>query len=76
SVSGNEGPIADAIEQALRSFPHLEVLRNGDAIIARTNLGRPTRVVIAGHTDTVPLTAEPNLPCRIEGEGIDRSRHV
>ncbi|HHV21311.1 MAG TPA: succinyl-diaminopimelate desuccinylase [Propionibacterium sp.] len=72
SVSGNEGPITDAIEAALRSFPHLEVLRNGDALIARTHLGRPTRVVIAGHTDTVPLTAEPNLPCRIEGEGDDR----
>lgn len=72
SVSGNERPIADAIEAALGGFAHLEVLRLGDAVVARTNLGRPTRVVIAGHTDTVPLTAEPNLPCRIEGEGDER----
>lgn len=72
SVSGNEGPIGDAIEAALMAYPHLDIIRNGDAIIARTHLGRPTRVVIAGHTDTVPLTAEPNLPCRIEGVGDDR----
>ncbi|MDO5500789.1 MAG: M20/M25/M40 family metallo-hydrolase, partial [Propionibacteriaceae bacterium] len=72
SVSGNEGPITDAIEAALSAYSHLELIRNGDALIARTNLGRPTRVVIAGHTDTVPLTAEPNLPCRAEGEGDNK----
>lgn len=72
SVSGNERRIADAIEAALRSCAHLEVVRNGDAVVARTDLGRPGRVVIAGHTDTVPLTSEPNLPCRVAGEGDDR----
>ncbi len=69
SVSGDESAITDAIEQALRVHPHLEVLRDGDAVIARTTLGRPERVVIAGHVDTVPLRhPEPNLPTWVEGE--------
>jgi succinyl-diaminopimelate desuccinylase len=60
SVSGNEGALADAIEQAVRTLPHLDVVRDGDAIVARTSLGRARRVVIAGHIDTVPLNE--NLP--------------
>ncbi|NHU85516.1 succinyl-diaminopimelate desuccinylase [Kocuria sp. JC486] len=55
SVSGNEGPLADAVEAALRSYPNLRVHRDGDAIVARTELGRSERVVLAGHLDTVPL---------------------
>ena len=39
SVSGDEKAIADAIEEALRGASHLEVLRDGDAIVARTNWG-------------------------------------
>ena len=62
SVSGNETELADAIETALRGFDHLEVIRDGDAIIARTNLGRAKRVVIAGHIDTVPVAD--NLPVK------------
>jgi len=62
SVSGNETELADAIESALRGFDHLEVIRDGDAIIARTNLGRAKRVVIAGHIDTVPVAD--NLPVK------------
>ena len=69
SVSGNEGPIADAVEAALRPLAHLEVLRDGDAIVARTQLGRDRRVVIAGHLDTVPVND--NLPSRLDtAEGI------
>jgi succinyl-diaminopimelate desuccinylase len=68
SVSGNETPIADAVEVALRSLAHLEVLRDGDAVIARTNLGRDRRVVIAGHLDTVPVND--NLPSRLDADGI------
>ena len=64
SVSGDEGPIADAVEEALRGLPHLEVLRDGDAVVARTTLGRDHRVVIAGHLDTVPVNG--NLPSRLE----------
>jgi succinyl-diaminopimelate desuccinylase len=70
SVSGNERGITDAIEVALRGLPHLEVSRDGDAIVARTSLGRSRRVVIAGHTDTVPLNN--NLPTRYESaDGIE-----
>ena len=65
SVSGDEGPLADAVEAALRGLPHLEVLRDGDAVLARTALGRPERVVLAGHLDTVPVAG--NLPTRLEG---------
>lgn len=64
SVSGDEGPIADAVEAALRTVPGLDILRDGDAIVARTQLGRPSRVVIAGHLDTVPING--NLPSRTE----------
>ena len=69
SVSGDERRIADAVERSLRASPHLEVLRDGDAVVARTRLGRPERVVVAGHLDTVPLRApSPNLPTWVEGE--------
>ncbi|MEI8231459.1 MAG: succinyl-diaminopimelate desuccinylase [Actinomycetes bacterium] len=63
SVSGNEKEIADSIESALKAYPHLEVIRDGDAIIARTNLGRAKRVLIAGHIDTVPVAD--NLPTKM-----------
>ena len=67
SVSGTEGPLADAVETALRALPHLEVLRDGDTVVARTHLGRAERVVLAGHLDTVPIAD--NLPTRLEGDG-------
>jgi succinyl-diaminopimelate desuccinylase len=60
SVSGNEAEIADRVEQALRGYGHLKVLRNGNVVIARTELDRSERVVIAGHLDTVPIAR--NLP--------------
>lgn len=66
SVSGNERAIADAVEAALRALPHLEVVRDGDAVVARTRLGRGRRAVIAGHLDTVPVNG--NLPSRLEGD--------
>lgn len=68
SVSRDERRIADEIEAALRAqAPHFEVIRNGDAVLARTNLGRPSRVMLAGHIDTVPIAD--NLPSRIvDGE--------
>ena len=68
SVSGTEEPLADLIEAALRALPHLEVLRSGNAVLARTNLGRPTRVILAGHIDTVPIAD--NVPSRSEGDLI------
>jgi len=70
SVSGDERGIADAIEASLAGAAHLEITRDGDAIIARTDLGRDRRVVIAGHIDTVPLNN--NLPTRYETiDGVD-----
>jgi succinyl-diaminopimelate desuccinylase len=69
SVSGDETALADAVVAALGAYPHLEVLRDGDTVVARTHLGRPSRVVIAGHLDTVPIAD--NLPTRLEGEGAD-----
>ncbi len=69
SVSGGERALADAVETALRAYPHLDVVRDGDTVVARTSLGRERRVVVAGHLDTVPLTDPPNLPTRVVGEG-------
>lgn len=64
SESGSESALADAIESVLASCEHLEVLRDGDAVVARTMLGRAQRVIIAGHIDTVPINA--NVPSRID----------
>jgi succinyl-diaminopimelate desuccinylase len=64
SVSRDEQAIADAVEEALRPLPHLTVSRHGNTVVARTDLGRAERVVIAGHLDTVPLND--NLPARYE----------
>jgi succinyl-diaminopimelate desuccinylase len=75
SVSGEEGPLADAIETSLRGLEHLEVLRDGDAVVARTRLGRAERVVLAGHIDTVPLAGTPNLPTWVTGSGPDAELH-
>ena len=65
SVSGTEGPIADAIEAALRGLPRLTVERDGHEVVARTDLGRTERVILAGHIDTVPVAG--NLPSRLAG---------
>lgn len=59
SVSGNEGALAAAVEEALEALPHLHVTRNGDSLVARTQLGRAERVILAGHLDTVPLPTAP-----------------
>lgn len=55
SVSRDERAIADQVEAALRGLTGYEVVRNGDAVLARTHLGRPSRVILAGHLDTVPI---------------------
>ena len=64
SESRDEKRIAGEIESALRGqTTGFEVVRNGDAVLARTNLGKPSRVLLAGHIDTVP--AADNLPSRL-----------
>ena len=66
SPSRFEGALADLVESIVRGAPHLHVDRIGENVIARTQLGRPRRVIIAGHLDTVALEhAEPEL---IDGE--------
>jgi len=62
SVSGNESTICDAIEAALAPVPWLRLWRHRDSLVARTELGRAERVVVAGHIDTVPVNQ--NLPSR------------
>lgn len=66
SVSLGEQSIADAVEAQLVKLTHLKVERDGHTIIARTDLGRNQRVVIAGHLDTVPVND--NLPSRLEDD--------
>jgi succinyl-diaminopimelate desuccinylase len=63
SVSGNEAEIADCVEAALGGTG-LKIERFGHTIVARSELDRPERVVLAGHLDTVPL--HDNFPSRTE----------
>ncbi|MDA8070108.1 MAG: succinyl-diaminopimelate desuccinylase [Actinomycetota bacterium] len=57
SVSHREQAIADRVQAQLCSAGHLEVLRIGDSVVARTSWGLDTRVLLAGHLDTVPPSA-------------------
>lgn len=68
SESRQEKRIADEVEAALRKQTSFEVIRNGDAVLARTNLGRPSRVVLAGHLDTVPIAG--NVPATRDADHI------
>ena len=68
SVSGEEAPLADLVEAALRALPHLDVVRDGNNVVARTSLGRERRVLLAGHLDTVPVAD--NLPSRRDGDRL------
>jgi succinyl-diaminopimelate desuccinylase len=67
SVSRDEALIADDVEAALRAQTDgYEIIRNGNAVLARTNRGLPTRVMLAGHLDTVPIAD--NVPSRRDGD--------
>ncbi|MHB8669930.1 MAG: succinyl-diaminopimelate desuccinylase [Acidimicrobiales bacterium] len=66
SVSHHEQAIADRVAELLDGIPGLDLTRIGDNLIARTNLGRPRRVVLAGHTDTVVPVG--NDRARVDGD--------
>lgn len=68
SVSRGEATIADAVDRLLRASAEVDVVRDGHTIVARTNLGRDERVVIAGHLDTVPVND--NVPSRLDGDQL------
>jgi succinyl-diaminopimelate desuccinylase len=68
SVSRDEGAITDWIAGQLASIPGLELTRVGNNLVARTQLGRDQRVILAGHTDTVPVNG--NAEARIEGDRL------
>jgi len=68
SVSGDEDLIADEIFAALTALDRYELVRSGNALLARTNLGRPTRALLAGHIDTVPIAG--NVPSRTDGDTL------
>jgi succinyl-diaminopimelate desuccinylase len=55
SVSDDEGPLTDAVEEFLNKQDHLGVRRHGDTLVASTDFGRERRVILAGHLDTVPV---------------------
>ncbi|MFQ5556620.1 MAG: succinyl-diaminopimelate desuccinylase [Acidimicrobiales bacterium] len=66
STSHAEGPLVDLLEAELRPCEHLVVDRVGDNLVARTVAGRDHRIVLAGHTDTVP--ANGNAVARVDGD--------
>jgi succinyl-diaminopimelate desuccinylase len=68
SVSGHESALVEFIEARLAAAPWLELTRVGDNLVARTHLGRPLRLVLAGHTDTVP--ANGNAGARVDGDEL------
>lgn len=68
SVSGDEARLADAVERSLTALGRFEMTRIGNTVLARTRLGAASRVVLAGHLDTVPIAG--NVPSRWDGDLI------
>lgn len=68
SVSFEEAAIVDFLHDRLNQIPWLETSRIGDNLIARTNMEKGRRLLLGGHTDTVP--ANNNLEPRLEGETL------
>ena len=68
SVSHDEAAITDHLEAELRKVPWLTVDRHANNVVARTQLGLDQRLILAGHTDTVPVND--NAGARIEGDTL------
>jgi succinyl-diaminopimelate desuccinylase len=64
SVSGDEQRLADLVEKSLGDS--LQVERQGNVVLARTDGDHDRRVVLAGHLDTVPIAG--NVPSRWNGD--------
>lgn len=82
SPSREEAEIAGAVHTALEATVagftgpaagRTEVIRDGNRVLARTARGLPTRVVLAGHLDTVPIAD--NVPGLVTGAGKDLVLH-
>ena len=73
SVSHTEAALADHVESQLRARPDLRVDRIGANVVARTELGRPERVVLAGHLDTVPANGNASPSMSDEGDPMSIS---
>jgi succinyl-diaminopimelate desuccinylase len=58
SLSHAEAALADRVQSELGGLRHLVVERLGNSVVARTDHGRPRRVVLAGHLDTVPPSGD------------------
>jgi succinyl-diaminopimelate desuccinylase len=68
SVSHDEAVIAERVEALLKEAPWLQVDRIANTVVARTQLGRAQRLLLAGHLDTVPPNG--NQGARVEGETL------
>lgn len=68
SVSHDEAALADVVEARLRKLDHFEVTRFENNVIARTNFGRASRLVLVGHLDTVPPSG--NAAAEIRGDEL------
>ncbi len=66
SVSFEEQQVVSFIEKRLASLGWLELTRIGDNLVARSNHGKDLRVLLGGHTDTVP--PQGNAKSFVEGD--------
>ena len=70
SVSGDENLIASSIFAALSDCGWLEVHRFQNSVIAKTNLNKASRVIVAGHIDTVPVADNAKAKLIAAGEPL------
>ncbi|HVT78208.1 MAG TPA: succinyl-diaminopimelate desuccinylase [Acidimicrobiales bacterium] len=68
SVSHDEAAITEHLQAFFGGLDGFSVDRVGMNLVARTNLGKPQRLVLAGHTDTVPVND--NATARREGDTL------
>jgi len=66
SLSHHEAAMADLVADRLAGCSWLTVDRVGDNVVARTDLGRSQRLIVAGHLDTVPPAG--NGVARVDGD--------